>query len=681
MVDTPMMRQYQEAKTACPDALLLFRMGDFYELFFDDARTAARLLGLALTSRDKSENAIPMAGFPHHQLESYLRKLVSLGMRVAICEQVEDAKQAKGLVKRDITRVVTPGTLTDDALLDPRESNYLAAVVDADGGNSIGLSWVELSTGRFHAAVFPRSMLADQLARIDPAECLIDEQASAWSGLKTGDNAGPGNILTTKRPTWAFSLASAIQALAKHFGTATLEGFGFDENHDAPALRAAGAILDYLTETQKSSLAHLDRLLPYHTGSTLEIDGSTRRSLEISHTLREGRREGSLLSVLDRTQTSMGSRLLADWVANPLADLPAINERLDAVAELVADSRLADELRDKLRGIYDMQRLLARISTGRASPRDLAHVGHTLAALPAVKAKITGRKSALLSQLESEIDLCPEIRAKLESALVEDCPLQSREGGIIRPGHSSELDSLRELAAGGKQWIAAYQADEAARTGIPTLKVGFNKVFGYYIEITHTHTAKVPADYIRKQTLKNAERYITPELKEYEEKVLTAEEKSQEREYELFIQMRDQVAAQTTALQATAAALAELDVLAALADLAVSRQYCRPKLVDEPVLAIHDGRHPVLDSLMTDGTFVPNDCGASPDDGLILLITGPNMAGKSTYIRQVALLTLMAQIGSFVPAKTRRSASPTASSPASAPATNSAAAKARSWSR
>ena len=555
-----MMRQYQEAKTACPDALLLCRMGDFYELFFDDARTAARLLGLALTSRVKSENAIPMAGFPHHQLESYLRKLVSLGMRVAICEQMEDPRQAKGLVKRDITRVVTPGTLTDDALLDPRESNYLAAVVlSSENDDSAGVAWVELSTGRFHAAEFPRLQLPDQLARIGPAECLIDEQA---------ETGFLGKLLVTKRPAWAFSLATATQTLSKHFGTATLEGFGFDEDRDAPALRAAGAVLDYLTETQKSSLAHLDRLLPYHTGSTLEIDESTRRSLEISQTLRESRREGSLLSILDRTQTAMGSRLLADWVANPLAELAAIDERLDAVAELVADSRTCDDLRDKLRGIYDMQRLLARIATGRASPRNLAHVGHTLAALPAVKAKITGRKSELLSRLEGELDLCPEIRARLESALVEDCPLQSREGGIIRPGHSSELDGLRELAAGGKQWIARYQSEEAARSGIPTLKVGFNKVFGYYIEVTHTHGHKIPENYIRKQTVKNAERYITPELKEYEEKVLTADERSKELEYQLFIELREFVAAQVRRLQATAAGLAQLDVLAALADLA-----------------------------------------------------------------------------------------------------------------
>ncbi len=388
MVDTPMMRQYQDAKTACPGALLLFRMGDFYELFFDDARTAARLLGLALTSRDKSENAVPMAGFPHHQLESYLGKLVSLGQRVAICEQMEDPRSAKGLVKREVTRVVTPGTLTDDALLDPRESNYLAAIVGQTSGKSsngklhphpsplprgegdkmVGLAWVELSTGRFHAAEFPGDKLADQLARIEPSECLLEEESAALE-VETVASANR-KMLVTRRPAWAFSLATATQVLSKHFGTASLDGFGFEHDRDALAIRAAGALLDYLNETQRSSLAHLDRLLPYQTGTTLEIDESTRRSLEITRTMREGRREGSLLAVLDRTVTAMGSRLLADWVANPLAEISAINERLAAVAELVAGSRVNDELREKLRGIYDLQRLLSRVTTGRASPRD-----------------------------------------------------------------------------------------------------------------------------------------------------------------------------------------------------------------------------------------------------------------------------------------------------------------------
>jgi len=643
-----MMKQYQDAKSACPDALLLFRMGDFYELFFDDAKIAARTLGLALTSRDKGENATPMAGFPHHQLQAYLGKLVAAGMRVAVCDQMEDPRQAKGIVRREVTRVVTPGTLTDDALLDPHSSNYLTAIVAGGRGKepAVGLSWVELSTGRFYAATLPPEQLADQLARIDPAECLVAEDTPP--PFAVGPDRRP---VITRRPAWAFAINSASEALTKHFDTATLEGFGFEVDRDIPAIRAAGAILEYLTETQKASLAHIDRLIPYCAGAVLELDESTRRSLEITRTMRDGRREGSLLAVLDRTITPMGSRWLADWLANPLTDLAAIDERLDAVAELVADPRLADDIQQKLRGIYDLERLLARVTTGRATPRDLAAVGKTLSALPAIKARLAARKSPLLTRLESELDLCAEIRAKLERGLADECPLASRDGGFIRDGFHADLDSLRELASGGKQWIARYQADEIARTGISSLKVGFNKVFGYYLEVTHTHGHKIPDHYIRKQTVKNAERYITPELKEYEERVLSADEKAKELEYQLFVEMREATAACAKRLQATGAVLAQLDVLAALATLARQRGYCRPRCVAEPVLAIVDGRHPVLDILAPEGSFVPNDTRSGGDDGLILLITGPNMAGKSTYIRQVALITLLAQIGSFVPAR------------------------------
>jgi len=637
-----MMKQYQEAKRACPDAILLFRMGDFYELFFDDAKTAARTLNLALTSREKGENAIPMAGFPHHQLDSYLGKLIAAGFRVAVCDQVEDPKQAKGLVRREVTRIVTPGTVTDEALLDPRQSNYLAAVAPGDPS---GVAWVELSTGRFVAAAFERRQLADQLARVSPAECLLAEGADAVPGLL----AEP--MMLTRRPDWAFALASARDALAKHFGTATLEGFGFTSEGDGPAIRAAGAILDYLTETQKSSLDHIERLTPYRSGDALEIDESSRRSLEITRTIRDGRREGSLLAVLDRSVTAMGSRLLADWIAAPLTDPKAIDQRLDAVAELVDQPALTEDLRQTLRRVYDVERLLARVTTGRASPRDLSFLGRTLRCLPPLKAKLTARASRLLNRLESEIDLCVDLRARLDAALVDDCPLSSRDGGLIREGYHAELDSLRQLRSGGKQWIAGYQAEETRRTGISTLKVGFNKVFGYYIEVTNAHRDKVPDSYIRKQTLKNAERYITPELKEYEEKVLTADEKAKELEHELFVELRDAVAASRGRMQSTAAVLAQIDVLTGLAELARERNYARPKVVDEPVLAIHDGRHPVLDIIEPEGTFVPNDTHAGGDSGTILLITGPNMSGKSTYIRQVALITLMAQIGSFVPVR------------------------------
>jgi DNA mismatch repair protein MutS len=653
-----MMKQYEEAKRACPDALLLFRMGDFYEMFYDDAKTAARVLYLALTSREKGENAIPMAGFPYHQLESYLGKLIAAGLRAAVCEQVEDPKLAKGLVRREVTRIVTPGTVTDDSLLDPRESNFLAAVAP---GDPVGLAWVELSTGRFVAAGFPARQLSDQLARVAPAECLLSDDGAP---LPTHPNE---RMMVTRRPAWAFAQQTARQVLAKHFGTSGLEGFGFSDGAaDAQAIRAAGAILDYLTETQKSSLDHIDRLLPYRSSGTLEIDEASRRSLEITRTIRDGRRDGSLLWVLDRTVTAIGSRLLREWVANPLTDAAAIRARLETVEELVADQSLCDDLHDSLRRVYDVERLLARVTTGRASPRDLSFLGRTLQSLPAIKAKLTSRRSRLLNELEAGIDLCLELRATLDTALNDDCPLVSREGGFVRDGFSPELDALRALAHGGKQWIARYQAQETQRTGIPSLKVGFNKVFGYYIEITNAHREKIPTDYIRKQTIKNAERYITPELKEYEEKVLTADEKAKELEYTLFLELRNIVAADRRRMQSTAAALAEIDVLVALAELARQRNYCRPEIVEEPVLRIVDGRHPVLDIVEPEGKFVPNDTLAGPIGaacgfasagrsetacGSILLITGPNMAGKSTYIRQVALLALLAQIGSFVPAR------------------------------
>jgi DNA mismatch repair protein MutS len=641
MSTSPMMQQYFDAKAACPGAVLFFRMGDFYELFHDDAKLVARVLSLALTSRDKGENPVPMAGFPHHQLDGYLRKMIALGYRCAVCEQMEDPKQAKGIVKREVTRIVSPGTITDDALLDPRESNYLAAIAV---GEPYGVAWIDLSTGRFFAADVPSGRLLDELARIGPVEILVAEEAELPAAL------GDGRIPLTRRPPWAFAHHTAQETLCKHFQTRSLEGFGFNDGEKA-GIRAAGAILDYLAETQKTSLGHIDRLVPYRAAQTLELDEATRRSLEITRTMRDGKREGTLLSVLDRAITAMGSRQLCDWTNNPLVDPDAINARLDAVGELFAHEALTNELRELLKQVYDVQRLLARVSTNRATPRDLCFLGRTLKILPTIKAKLTARSSALLNELEASLDLCADLRALVEGALEDDCPLVAKEGGFIRSGFHAPLDEFRELAGGGKQWIARYQAEEATRTEIPSLKVGFNSVFGYFIEITNTHRDKVPANYIRKQTVKNAERYITPELKEYEEKVLTAEQQSQDLEYELFLKLRDAAAGASHRLMNTAGVLAEIDALCSLAQTARDRGYCRPKITAEPRLRIVAGRHPVLDATLAQGKFVPNDVVMGSGDGLMMLITGPNMAGKSTYIRQAALLTLMAQIGSFVPAR------------------------------
>ena len=633
-----MMQQYEDAKASCPDALLLFRMGDFYELFHDDAETAHRLLGITLTSRDKSENPIPMAGFPHHQLDGYLAKLIAAGCRVAVCDQVEDPKKAKGLVRREVTRLVTAGTLTDESLLDPRASNFLAAYVPGEVG---GIAWVDVSTGRFYAASILSEQLQDELARIRPAELLLSEESP--------EAALEGEWSQTPRAAWTFSYKSALQLLEKQFGTQSLEGFGFGDQ-DGAAICAAGGILNYLQETQRTELAHIDRISPYDSRAALQIDEASRSSLEISRTVRSEKRDGSLLDIMDRTVTAMGGRLLSEWLENPLTDCAAINGRLDSVEELIQSPSRITTLSESLAKIYDMERLLARATTGRASPRDLQFMGTTLAALPAIKGQLQSLEADRFCEMDAEFDLCTELQERLTAALQDDCPLTSREGGFIRTGHSEELDQLRNLSSGGKQWIARYQAEEIERSGITNLKVGYNRVFGYYLEVTHAHRDKVPETYIRKQTLKNAERYITPELKEHEEKVLQSDAQANELEYELYLKLRQSVTEMAERLRRTAAVLAEMDVFCSLASLARARDYCRPVVDDSREMILLGGRHPVLDVLSDEGTFVPNDTELHVDRQRLLLITGPNMAGKSTYIRQVALITIMAQIGSYVPA-------------------------------
>jgi DNA mismatch repair protein MutS len=649
---TPMMQQYREAKERHPGMLLLFRAGDFYELFFEDAEIVSRVLGIALTSRDKT---IPMAGFPHHALETHLRKLLRSGHRVAVCDQVEDASQAKGrLIRREVTRVVTPGTLTEDELLDPRSANHLVALAPLGARGPVGVAWVELSTGTFSAADVPRDRLADELHRLAPSECLVGEMAATAEAAALLDRLREslGSLTVTHRPDWTFDPASARSALFNHFGITTLAGFGFHD--DQPCLSAAGAALLYLQDTFKQGLGHLGRLQPYTEKRYLFLDEVTRRSLELIRTLRDNSRQGSLLSVMDRTTTPMGARLLQEWLLNPLAERAAIEARLDAVGELLDDHALRQDVRDALRQAFDLQRLTARVSTARATPKDLASVARTLALLPRLKARVAARQSALLRDLETRLDLCAELRESLEQALVDDPPLSAREGEVIRRGYDADLDELHSIASDGKAWIANFQADEVRRTGIPSLKVGYNQVFGYYIEITNAHQSRIPADYTRKQTLKNCERYITPDLKAYEEKVLTAEEKIHSREYELFVALRDRVAAQTGRLLQSAEVLATLDALASLAELAAERNYCRPDLLDEPALDVADGRHAVLDQTMPPGTFVPNDVTMAPGGGMFLLVTGPNMGGKSVFLRQSALIVLMAHMGSFVPAKKAR---------------------------
>ncbi len=649
---TPMMRQYHEAKAACGDALLFFRMGDFYELFLDDAKVAAQVLGLTLTSRDKdSENPTAMAGFPHHQLDSYLHKLIKAGYRAAVCEQMEDPKQAKGLVKREITRVVSAGTLTDEGLLDPREANYVAAVCvesTKTAKNSsepmVGIAWAELSSGRFEAGTFPKSRIEDELERIGPAEVIYREDDARFRPDTTA------TWCWTARPAWSFSEETSRETLCKQFSVHNLEGFGFDAV-DTPAVRAAGGVLTYLQETQRGSLDHFRSLTSHRRSDLLQIDAATRRSLEVTRTLRTGARDGSLLGVVDRTCTPMGSRLLADWIAAPQVDIDAINRRLDAVEEFTGNPQLRGDVRGTLKQTFDLTRVLGRIATGRTGPRDLQQVARTLSHLPKLKARLTDRKPERLQFIEAHLHLCPELRWQLETALADECPLTASDGNFIRQGFDPELDSLRELARGGKEWIAAYQKRQMDETGITNLKVGYNKVFGYYLEVSNSHKPKIPQEFIRKQTLKNCERYITPELKEYEEKVLAADDKASSREQLIFQDLRSHTHRHLSILQEVAIAVAELDALASLAEIASGRGWVRPTLTDDSILRIDAGRHPVLDVTLAQGEFVPNDCVQSPEAGMIQLITGPNMAGKSTYIRQIALITILAQAGSFVPAQ------------------------------
>ena len=651
---SPMMERYMEVKRENPGTMLLFRMGDFYELFYEDAQNAAKVLGLTLTSRDKtSENPTPMAGFPYHQLDAYLQKLIHAGFRAAICDQVEDPKKAKGLVRREVTRVVTPGTLTDDQLLDPRQSNFIACVAPSKA--SIGLAWLELSTGRFLLTELEPSQLQDELARISPAECLIPESAAQDGNLQMRRAEQQPMVFTT-RPDWCFAKEEARRLLNEHFGTKTLEGFDID---DSPAVTAAGALLDYVRETQRTALTHIVRLEAWRRSRHMIIDEATRRSLELAQTLRDGRRDFTLLGVMDETCSPMGSRLLAEWLSSPLTDLEQITQRQDAIEELVNQLSLRDDVRALLKETYDLQRLTSRIATGRCSPRDLVCLAATLSQLPRLRAKLAERKSKRLQTLEQRIELCPEAHAAIVDAIVDEPPNNISDGGVIRPGYRVELDEFRDLMRGGRQWMAAYQQKEIERTGITNLKIGFNKVFGYYLEVTASHSAKVPDEYIRKQTLKNQERYITPELKEYEEKVLRAEDRAKALEQELFASLRDFVATFVPLLLRTADAMAEIDVLAGLSTLAANAGYCRPLLTAEPIMDIRNGRHPVLDRLMPSGQFVPNDVRLGLKDtdddqraiGRVQIITGPNMAGKSTYIRQAALITIMAQMGSFVPAK------------------------------
>ncbi len=654
---TPMMQQYLRIKAAHQNAILMFRLGDFYEMFYEDAKTASKVLGLTLTSRQKGDKAIPMAGVPYHAVEGYMQRLIRAGYKVAICDQVQDPEQAKGIVDRDVTRVVTAGTLTEEGMLPAKAHNFLAAVFL--GGSAAGLSWVDLSTGAFYAEDLRPGQLFDELARIQPAECLVPEDVSDPEGEDLKPLRGQFEGMLTPRPDWVFGKDTALRTLLEHFHTASLDGFGCADL--GLSLCAAGAIVQYLQETQKTSLGHISKITRFVREACVALDRSTQRSLELAQTMRSGETEGSLLWALDQTGTSMGGRLLRDWVMAPLKDVAAIQARQAAVQELFADAAVREELRAILGSVYDLERLAAKISTGRANARDLLSVRQSLSLLPDLKEKMKSCRSPMLSNLQERLDVMEDVRVLVASAVANDPPPTLRDGGLIREGYNQDLDEIRSIGRDGKSWMANFQAREIQRTQIPSLKVGYNKVFGYYIEITNVHAQKIPPDYVRKQTLKNAERYITSELKDYETRVLTADERSKELEYEIFIKVRNAVAEQTDRLQRTAEIVAHVDVLAGLAAVAAANNYTMPEVCDDLVLDIRDGRHPVLErpsphrpGALAGESFVPNDVVMDGASVNVLVITGPNMAGKSTYIRQVALLVLMAQMGSFIPARSAR---------------------------
>ncbi len=644
---TPAMRQYARFKKQHPESILLFRMGDFYETFYDDAKTISRVCGLTLTSRQHGAGAVPLAGFPYHAVDTYLKRLIVAGHKVAVCDQVQDPREAKGVVDRDVTRVVTPGTLTEEALLDAKANNFLAAI--APFGKSFGLAWVDLSTGRFLVQEVEPGQLLDELGRIGASECLVPDgqyrtEDSVLEPLRPVLHAH-----WTPRPDWAFDPASGRKALLEHFGVASLEGFGCQGLKTG--LGAAGAVLDYLTETQRGSLGNLTKIERFVRSDHLILDKATQASLELVETLRTRRQDATLLGVLDATVTPMGGRLFRQLLLYPLRDVAAIRERQEAVAELVAQPLLREELRATLRTVQDIERLAAKVAYRRANPRDLVGLKQSAAALPGLKQRLAACACPLLAETHAQLDTLDDLRDLVERSIVADPPTSATDGGIIRPGYDAKLDEERSVARDGKSWLARFQADEIRRTGIESLKVGYNQVFGYYIEITNVHAQKVPPDYSRKQTLKNAERYITPELKTWEEKIVGADDRAKELEYDLFVALRDQVAAQVERLQRVGALVAQVDCFASLAHVAAERGYCAPEVSDDLVIHIEEGRHPVLDVTLEAGRFVPNDVLLDGEGNRLAVITGPNMAGKSTYIRQVALLVLMAQMGSFVPAK------------------------------
>jgi DNA mismatch repair protein MutS len=640
-----MMRQYRQHKERHPDAILLFRMGDFYEMFYEDAAKASRILDIALTTRDKNkEESVPMCGFPHHAASSYISRLLAAGQRVAVCDQMEDPRQAKGIVRRDVTRVLTPGLTEESDTLKADENHFTVALVRK--GNHVAIASFDLSTGDLLLTQTADSLLAVQeLRRIEPKEILIPEDLSQDHDL---DGLLDGSWYRHAVDDWMTEPRGCADALKEQFGVQNLQGFGLSE--DSPAMIAAGVMINYVRQTRPDALIHIKSPRVYHLGNYMVLDQATLRNLEIFKNIRDGTTTGTVFRLLDRTRTAMGARLMRQWISYPLLDVTEIGMRSEAVEILAEDSVLRADLREILHEMGDLERIAGKISLKSANPRDLVQLRTSSEKIPAVIRLLDGSTTPLLVKLR-EMDDLSYVAHAIAAVLVDAPPLSLKDGGVIRDGYSAELDELRSISRSGKEWIARIETRERETTGIPNLKVGYNRVFGYYIEVTRSHQDKIPQHYMRKQTLVNAERYITEDLKEYELKVLNAQETMLALEEEIFNRLRTKLLDIIPRIQATAAALATIDVLTALAEVAVLKGYCRPRVQDRDEIRIIEGRHPVVETFDQRETYVPNDVLLNRSSEQILIITGPNMAGKSTYLRQTALVVLMAQMGSFVPAK------------------------------
>ena len=643
---TPLMRQYHEIKEEHEGAILLFRVGDFYETFADDAELVSEELGITLTKRNNGSDQTPLAGFPYHALDTYLPKLVKKGYRVAVCEQVENPSEAKKagrkIVSREVTEITTPGVTMSEKLLEHKRNNYAAAIYWDK--NTAGVAFSDVSTGEFALSQVDKEQLNDLLQSVAPAELLLPQE------LKNSVPEELADYNLTFIEEWVYEGDYGYNLLTDHFETHSLKGFGVEQL--AVGHIAAGALMHYLQETQKASLGHIKRIQAFENQEYMALDGSTKRNLELTTTIQEGHSEGTLISILDDTETAMGGRLLRKWIMRPLKRMKPIRERLNAVEALNVNHEVREQLREELGQVGDLERLISRICVGRANARDLAKLKMSLAQVPRIKMQFNQLEEPLLNDILDRLKLLVEVQECIERAIVEDPPASVRNGGIFEDGFNDELDELRDIARNGKNYIKEIKDELAAETGISSLKIGYNKVYGYYIEVTNTHTDKVPEHFIRKQTLVNSERYITPDLKEVEEKILSSEERSKKLEYELFEELRLYVAEYAEDVQQVAQALAELDCLQSFAEVAYRSNYCKPAIADDQVIDITKGRHPVVEkSLPAGDPFIPNDIHLENEDEQILIITGPNMAGKSIILRQTGLIVLLAQIGCFVPAE------------------------------